>query len=195
MDEQKAQMRFTFLLGAIAFASVVIAGILFAQQYTHPMPESDCSRPLDYPLCERADTPSPNPPPSITWVFLGTIGTAILAVLLLWIGYHASVIRQAEIVSSVAGSVKSTASAPSPAPAAAPASAPTTPTPPSSPSPANTKSTEVAASPSGKPASKSAPSSPPAIPYNTITSGMIAPPTAIPKKGVAASALSAAEKK
>lgn len=201
-DEQRLQMRFTLFLGAIAFASVVIAGVLFADQYAHPMPESDCSRPFDYPLCERAHIPANDPAPSIAWVFLGTIGTVVLAIILLWIGYHASVIRQTEIVSSVAGSVQSvqhsaTSLSVSSSPSAPDASVSTL-----APASTQTSASKATAQAQSLPqtkaivtSSKQGVGSPQAIPNNAIAPSMIAPPKAIPKKGVAANVIPAAEKK
>ncbi len=164
-DEQRAQNRYTLLLALLLTAALGITAVLTWEQYVHPMPASDCSRPLDYPMCERAAVPPGFSEPSDSAYFIGTIITAILAIVLIWVGYHASVVRQAELVTSAAGTITSSNPAGSIISKAPPAAPPATP------------QKETVTLSGTDPKTKT----PPTIINNTITPDMIAPPKAQPK--------------
>jgi hypothetical protein len=83
---------------------VVILIAVFAFTYTrylHPMPEEDCSAPYDYAVCERAYEPGVKPQASLPIIFLSAVGVAVLAILLTFFSYHASVIEQQEIAAPI----------------------------------------------------------------------------------------------
>lgn len=84
---------------AIFMAGVLILSYTFLQNsYDNPKPEVDCNEAYDYAMCKRASVPAVLPQPSPIHVYLSVIGTALLALVLIWWSYHSCVIRQEELV-------------------------------------------------------------------------------------------------
>jgi hypothetical protein len=72
------------------------------ESYMHPMPEQDCSKSYDYPICVRAEDPSLHEAPSTIALFLGIVFAVVLAIVLCYAGYHASVVEQTAIITPTA---------------------------------------------------------------------------------------------
>jgi hypothetical protein len=84
----------------LALLLVLITLFFTYAWYLHPAPASDCSKPYIYPICSRAVTPDIQPAAPLWQQFLGTVFAGILAVLIIYAGYHASVIEQANIITT-----------------------------------------------------------------------------------------------
>lgn len=203
-DEQREQSRFVRRLALVLIVVLAFVALAAREQYVHPQPEEECSSPYDYPLCRRAEAPDPLATPSAVSLYLGTVLMAVLAAVLVWAGWHASVTSQAEIITPLASNAPKAAAQPAAQPAGAqpavqpavqptvqPASAPpaaATAAPavlPPMPAPAPPSGTTVsgkAGSASKGPAAKEP--LPPTIRDNEITPDMIVPPKAQPKAGV-----------
>lgn len=80
---------------------LVVLGITLPA-YQHPMPEKDCTTAFIYPICARAFTPEQNAPPSTIAVYFSLLFVALLAIILIIISYHASVIEQKALITGVA---------------------------------------------------------------------------------------------
>lgn len=89
--------RFTWLFGIIIAAALIVTVAATLPQYTHAPLEKECA-PFIYPICARAVDPEPLAPAGLIPIYLSITGTAILALILLYASYHASVIRQADLI-------------------------------------------------------------------------------------------------
>jgi hypothetical protein len=181
-DADEASKMLKWLIPVMAILLLIVLALSLGA-YTHPMPEQDCSKPYDYPICWRAGMPELYTPPSTPMVFLSMVIVAIVAIILGYVGYHATVIEQATIITPTATIGKPTgmtaaSSAPAPTPLASPSGI--TPT---SPSPTPTPQTSASA-PTNVP-SKSTPTSqnPVATPAKHLELPIL-PPTAKPMQGV-----------
>ena len=101
--EDKKQTQFAWMLLFFLSAAILFVFFLMKPLYEHPMPEKDCSQAYDYPMCERAVEPTPRSEPSSRNVFLSILGTAVFALLIFIFSYKASVTKQENIVSAMAG--------------------------------------------------------------------------------------------
>ncbi len=174
--ENKRQSKYATLILALVALALIGTAFLARDMYVHPTPPSDCSGAEDYvATCVRATAPSPAAPPSDIALYLGTLGTAVVAVILVHAGWSASVTKQAEIVSTFAGGP--TSSAVSTATSTTVATTQSVSTnqlpPPLGPHPVAAKDTHALVK-----------QSPTTIVANRITPDMIAPPKVAPKKGV-----------
>ena len=169
-DENRRQSQYSWRLLAIIALTLLATAYVTQDLYAHPTRPSDCDATVDYAAtCARATAPTPASPPDLIVIYLGTLGAALLAVLLVQAGWSASVTRQVEIVTAFAGA----AVAKPPLDRAGSASRPHP-----------VAGVDDAAA--GKP-------TPTAILNNSIVPGMIAPPKAEPKKGVDAKAVGGAK--
>jgi hypothetical protein len=97
-DEDKRQTRFTLLLSLLLAAAVLGSLAWQRDAYAHPMPEKDCSRPSEYPICSRATQPPPAQEPPAAKRYLGLVLALILGILLTVASLKSSVMRQETIV-------------------------------------------------------------------------------------------------
>lgn len=110
MDEGERFMWWTALLIVIALLFTLS---LTSSQYTHGDIAEEC-RPNIYPICFRATDPAPLAPASPVAVFFSLAGTGVLAVILLYAAYHASVMKQANLIVATADIKKTEVKTPSP---------------------------------------------------------------------------------
>jgi hypothetical protein len=100
MDEEQQQNRMVLVIGILAVI-IALATLAFAyDSYVHKKTAVDCSKPFDYAVCKRAVLPSLTQVPGTIMTFLAVICTVILAILLVYVGYHASVVEQANIITA-----------------------------------------------------------------------------------------------
>ena len=102
-EEQKKQTQFTVFFLLITLVAMCFVFYLTKPLYEHPMPEKDCSDAYAYPMCKREVTPSALPPPTPSSVYLASIGMLVGMLFLLYFGYRATVTKQVNIVTSLAG--------------------------------------------------------------------------------------------
>jgi hypothetical protein len=168
--ENKRQSGYAWLLLTLITLALFATAYVMRDMYEHPTRPSDCNAIVDYAAtCVRATTPTPTPGPGPISLYLGTLGAAILAVLLVRVSWDASVTKQANLVTAFSGTapVQASTQAKPGAPAANATLPPL--------GPHVVEAVDTAAL--NKPA-------PITIRNNTITNDMIAPPKAEPKKGV-----------
>jgi hypothetical protein len=87
-------------------------------EYQHPPLQKEC-KPYLYPICYRANEPVPLAPASPVAVYLSVIATAALAIILVYAGYHATVLEQANLITPTAN-IGKTPAAPATTPPASP---------------------------------------------------------------------------
>jgi hypothetical protein len=98
MDEGE---RFMWLMALIIVVALLFTLSFTSSQYTHGDLEAEC-RPNIYPICFRASEPAAIPPASPVAVFVSIAATGVLALILLYAGYHASVTKQANLIVATA---------------------------------------------------------------------------------------------
>ncbi|MDD9953352.1 MAG: hypothetical protein OXR66_03385 [Candidatus Woesearchaeota archaeon] len=92
------QTIFVWFLTIISVAAVGFTYFMTIDQYTHePIPE-DCTKPYEYPMCERAVQPDPLPPPSSSAFLLGTAFMVFASILFVCFAFMASVTEQKNLV-------------------------------------------------------------------------------------------------
>jgi len=196
--ENKRQSRYATLILALVALALIGTAYATRDMYAHPTPPSDCTGALEYVgTCVRASAPSPTPPPSNVSLYLGTLATAIFAIILVEAGWRASVTTQKDIVSAFSGA-SPVAGTPSTNVTSVPVSASPPSTTPAPSSQATTKTTSSPLPPplgphpvAGKNEHAFAKQTPTTIVANRITPDMIAPPKTAPKKGVDAKMMEA----
>ena len=63
-----------------------------SQYYSHPMPEKDCSKAYEYPICSRAVAAKGSGGPTFLSYAAGTVLTLVITFILVVLSYHATVI-------------------------------------------------------------------------------------------------------
>jgi hypothetical protein len=103
MDEAEKMVAW-LSVGILVILLVVLS--LTIDQYKHEMPAKDCSKAFIYPICARAYIPATLPPSSTMAVYLSVLLVAVLAIILIFISYHACVIEQKQLITGVGDAVK-----------------------------------------------------------------------------------------
>ncbi len=179
--ENKRQSQYAMLLLAIIALALAASAITFQSAYEHPTRAADCTSIQQYAAtCSRAITPESVPPWGGIPLYLGTLASAILVLLLIEAAWRASVTRQEAIVTTFAGSTipaagKAATPLVAPAPVASPpAAAPLAPA----------RKGATAHPVAGEDPDALRRPAPPTIHANTLAPGMVKAPMTVPRAGV-----------
>jgi hypothetical protein len=117
--------RYMWYTAGLILAALAITLAFTLESYRHERPAVEC-KPYIYPICMRAQAPTPLAPPSAISMYLSIIGTAVLVIILVYASFHATVTEQAHIVTPTSGTVSAAPKTDSPTTILPPRSNPST---------------------------------------------------------------------
>ncbi len=83
--------KLTLKLGGAIVVVLALVFVVFASLYDHPMPEKDCSKAHDYPVCRRAYDAEPWHLPSMAVSYLSLLLALLLMAGLVYVSFCSSV--------------------------------------------------------------------------------------------------------